>query len=93
MEQRIKVLAGHEGTVHSLCMFGDKLYSGDAERFVFVWNVLTLEKIHSFMACDDIVSALACSDKFLFAASFASIKVSCLGPLLHCDDNTGRRSG
>jgi WD40 repeat protein len=75
---RIKVLAGHTGTIHSLCIYGDVLYSGDAEKTIFAWDILTLEKQHSFVAADDIVSAICCSPKRIFAATFATIRVCLL---------------
>ena len=82
--QRIKVLSGHQGSVHSLCVYADILYSGDAERFVHVWSATTFQLMHSFVACDDIVSALACSERHLFAGSFATIKIWTRGDAYKC---------
>ena len=85
---RIKVLSGHTATIHSLYVYGDVLYSGDADKTIFAWDILTLEPIHSFVAANDIICSIACSARRIFAATFATISVcSCsvwFSRLTHC---------
>jgi hypothetical protein len=71
---RIGVLAA-DAPVHSLCLHSGVLYSGDAQGGVAVWDPKSMERTQSFVACTDIVAALACAGSTLFAASFAVIKV------------------
>ncbi len=61
--------------VHSLAVHRTHMYSGDEDRMVYVWDLPSLKLAHTFAACDDIISALACTDTHLIAASFAVIKV------------------
>ena len=77
MPAKVTQLLGHTGVVHALLVRGQRLYSGDAEKTVRVWDISSMPptEVHSFVASEDIVCALATAGDHLFAASFATIKV------------------
>ncbi|CAI9096498.1 OLC1v1032660C1 [Oldenlandia corymbosa var. corymbosa] len=74
--EELAALKGHNSAVISLVVGANRLFSGSKDQTVRVWDLQTLECIHTLRGHNGSVTSLICWDKFLFSGSLdKSLKI------------------
>eukprot|EP01114_Cavostelium_apophysatum_P006392 TRINITY_DN1767_c0_g2_i1.p1 TRINITY_DN1767_c0_g2~~TRINITY_DN1767_c0_g2_i1.p1 ORF type:complete len:704 (+),score=172.37 TRINITY_DN1767_c0_g2_i1:218-2113(+) len=70
-----QTLTGHEGIVHAVVVWGNKLCSGSSDKTIRIWDLTTMQCVKVIKTHDNTVCSLATANGKLFSGSFAEIKV------------------
>lgn len=70
-----QTLTGHEGIVHAVVVYGNKLCSGSSDRSLRIWDLESMKCIKVIRTHDYTICSLCCVDGILFSGSYMEIRV------------------
>lgn len=78
----ISPLKGHIGAVVSLIYGANRLYSGSMDNTIRVWDLETMQCIHTLAKHSEVVMSVLCWERYLISSSLdRTLKVFCFVPM------------